>query len=606
MSTRDLGSVTSYAMAVALGFEGTEAEWVTFMMEAGDNAASAAASAASASASATSAEASAETARINYGSPLAASTLSGMTEQNRVYVYTGVEQGMVYGDWYYYDGTGWVDGGVYNATAEGQGLTDNERALILSLFSKAAYAEDDAGDAYDQLSALWSVYSVTWSGTDYTHGNTSVSARGGSTFVSTVTADGGHTISTVVVTMGGTTVQGAYNNGVVTISNVLGDIVITVTTIQAEVSSISAVYTQSGTVYETDSLDSLKSDLVVTAHYTDSTSEEVTTYTLSGTLSVGTSTVTVSYGGKTTTFNVTVSAVPTVSSISATYTQSGTVYDTDSLDSLKTDLVVTATWSDSTTSTVASSDYTLSGTLTEGTSTVTVTYEGKTTTFTVTVSESRVPSGYTAYDYITIVSTSKANIKNRGIKTNIQLSPTYQLETKVKYPSGQTHTESTCLMGTRTSQSGTKPFGLFVKPSENKLGYWFGGTDTATRIVVVADSVNTIKVKPVGKSTDYPNNAVIEVDGTEYSTGSTQGSGTWPSWFGLMQYQISATALNGYDAWSSLIQQGEIIIKDYLNNMLYDFIPASNGTIYGFYEAVNDIFYYDETYFAEYACGNWE
>ena len=387
MSTRDLGSVTSYAMAVALGFEGTEAEWVTYMMEAGDNAASAAASAASAAASATSAEASAETARINYGSPLAAFTLSAMTEQNRVYVYTGVEQGMVYGDWYYYDGSGWIDGGVYNATAEGQGLTDNERALILSLFSKAAYAEDDAEDAYDQLSTLWSVYSVTWSGTDYTHGNTSVSARGGSTFVSTVTADGGHTISTVVVAMGGTTVQGAYNNGVVTIPNVLGDIVITVTTVQATVSSISAVYTQSGTVYDTDSLDSLKSDLVVTAHYTDSTSETVTTYTLSGTLSVGTSTITVSYGGKTTTFNVTVSAAPTVSSISATYTQSGTVYDTDSLDSLKTDLVVTATWSDSTTSTVASSDYTLSGTLAEGTSTVTVSYEGKTTTFNVTVTE---------------------------------------------------------------------------------------------------------------------------------------------------------------------------------------------------------------------------
>lgn len=314
MSTRDLGSVTSYAMAVALGFEGTEAEWVTYMMEAGDNAASAAASAASASASATSAEASAETARINYGSPLAASTLSGMTEQNRVYVYTGVEQGMVYGDWYYYDGSGWVDGGVYNATAEGQGLTDNERALILSLFSKAAYAEDDAGDAYDQLSALWSVYSVTWSGTGYTHGNTSVSARGGSTFVSTVTADGGHTISTVVATMGGTTVQGAYNNGVVTIPNVLGDIVITVTTIEAEVSSISAVYTQSGTVYDTDSLDSLKSDLVVTVTYADQSTAVIpsTDYTLSGTLTEGTSTVTVTYGGKTTTFTVTVTALTVV------------------------------------------------------------------------------------------------------------------------------------------------------------------------------------------------------------------------------------------------------------------------------------------------------
>ena len=71
--------------------------------------------------------------------------------------------------------------------------------------------------------------------------------------------------------------------------------------------SISAVYTQSGTVYDTDSLDSLKSDLVVTATYDDSTTAVVTSYTLSGTLTVGTSTITVTYEDKTTTFNVTVS-----------------------------------------------------------------------------------------------------------------------------------------------------------------------------------------------------------------------------------------------------------------------------------------------------------
>ena len=72
--------------------------------------------------------------------------------------------------------------------------------------------------------------------------------------------------------------------------------------------SISADYTQSGTVYDTDTLDSLKADLVVTATYDDSSTETVTTYTLSGTLEEGTSTITVSYGGKTTTFNVTVTA----------------------------------------------------------------------------------------------------------------------------------------------------------------------------------------------------------------------------------------------------------------------------------------------------------
>lgn len=74
----------------------------------------------------------------------------------------------------------------------------------------------------------------------------------------------------------------------------------------ANLVSISAVYTQSGTVYDTDTLDSLKADLVVTATYSDSTTATVTAYTLSGTLTEGTSTITVSYGGKTTTFDVTV------------------------------------------------------------------------------------------------------------------------------------------------------------------------------------------------------------------------------------------------------------------------------------------------------------
>lgn len=72
-------------------------------------------------------------------------------------------------------------------------------------------------------------------------------------------------------------------------------------------------------------------------------------------------------------------------SIAAVYTQSGTVYTTDTLDTLKTDLVVTATYDDLSTRTVSAFDYTLSGTLTEGTSTITVSYGGKTTTFDVTV-----------------------------------------------------------------------------------------------------------------------------------------------------------------------------------------------------------------------------
>ena len=75
----------------------------------------------------------------------------------------------------------------------------------------------------------------------------------------------------------------------------------------ANLSRITAVYTQSGAVHSDDSLDVLKNDLVVTAVYDNGTSETINSYTLSGTLAVGTSTITVSYGGKTATFDVSVS-----------------------------------------------------------------------------------------------------------------------------------------------------------------------------------------------------------------------------------------------------------------------------------------------------------
>lgn len=190
----------------------------------------------------------------------------------------------------------------------GTGLTQTEKNLLLTLFEKAAYAEDDANTAYTALSNLWTGYSITWSGTGYTKSNSVPSVNAGASFTSTITANTGFNITAVTVTMGGETVQGAWSNGTVTIPNVTGDIVITVTTSQITVSSISVVYTQSGTVYDTDSLDSLKSDLVVTATFMDSSTGviDAADYTLSGTLTVGTSTITVSYAGLTTTFNVTV------------------------------------------------------------------------------------------------------------------------------------------------------------------------------------------------------------------------------------------------------------------------------------------------------------
>lgn len=75
----------------------------------------------------------------------------------------------------------------------------------------------------------------------------------------------------------------------------------------ATLSSISAVFSQgSNIIYTTDNISTLKNYLVVTANYSDGTTKKVTSYGLSGELTEGTSVITVSYGGKTTTFSCTV------------------------------------------------------------------------------------------------------------------------------------------------------------------------------------------------------------------------------------------------------------------------------------------------------------
>lgn len=74
--------------------------------------------------------------------------------------------------------------------------------------------------------------------------------------------------------------------------------------------SLTAAYDQDRPIYTDDSLDLVRLDLVVTANYSDGTTETLAddAYELTGTLTAGTSTITVSYGGKTATVSVLVTA----------------------------------------------------------------------------------------------------------------------------------------------------------------------------------------------------------------------------------------------------------------------------------------------------------
>ena len=199
----------------------------------------------------------------------------------------------------------------------GAGISEDLKDALLQLASKVAYIDDDGQDYYDDL--YDALYETTWGVTNTlsncTSSNSAQSVTKNGSYAATISASAGYTLTgaTVSITMGGTDITSSvYNNGSIYITSVTGALVISVTAAALTLSSISAVYTQgSVVVYPDTPLNDLKSGLVVTATYNDSSTATVpsTSYVLSGTLSSGTSTVTVTYNSKTTTFNVTVTAI---------------------------------------------------------------------------------------------------------------------------------------------------------------------------------------------------------------------------------------------------------------------------------------------------------
>lgn len=81
------------------------------------------------------------------GSPLTAITASAMIDTNKIYVYIGSETGYTNGDWYYWNGTAWIDGGVYNAVAF-------ETDTTLTQSGQAADAKV-VGDEIDELKSAF-------------------------------------------------------------------------------------------------------------------------------------------------------------------------------------------------------------------------------------------------------------------------------------------------------------------------------------------------------------------------------------------------------------------------------------------------------------------
>lgn len=167
----------------------------------------------------------------------------------------------------------------------------------------------------------------------------------------------------------------------------------------------------------------------------------VNSYGLVTSIGNGTAIITASVGYLTATCEVTVSGFASVTSIEAVYTQTSDIFTSDSLDSLKSDLVVTAYYDDSTSAVVTT--YTLSGSLEGGTSTILVSFGGQTDTFDVFVLYA-LPSGYTQYDYIKNTQSDGTNGYKSAVFTGLDDtygSSDYEHYLEFAYDSGTSTTE---------------------------------------------------------------------------------------------------------------------------------------------------------------------
>ena len=186
-----------------------------------------------------------------------------------------------------------------------------------------------------------------------------------------------------------------------------------------------------------------------------------------------------------------------LTSITASYDQDRPIYDCDSLDIVKLDLSVVANYSNGTSETLSDSDYELSGTLTGGTSTITVSYGGKTDTIEVTVKD--VPTGYTKCDYIQryadigTVSVTQAGLLYLKKYTNLNL-----LSCEFAYCGLSGHTAGNSIFGGRDGNGNTKSYAFYAGAGD--LGYHLHGNDSNPKPSAADGVVHTVKYTNTSES----------------------------------------------------------------------------------------------------------
>jgi hypothetical protein len=289
-------------------------------------------------------------------------------------------------------------------------------------------------------------------------------------------------------------------------------VTVSATTDNAVLQSIAITSSPTKTVYTlNEALDI--SGLVVTGAYSDGTTktETVSLVNISGynADTAGQQTLTITIGGKTATFTVTVSATDNavLQSIAVTSSPTKTVYElSESLDI--SGLVVTGAYSDGTTKLETVSLANISGynANTAGTYPLTVTIGGKTATFTVTVNPATLQS---------IAVTSSPT------KTVYELSESLDLSGLVvtgTYSDGTTKTETVSLAnisGYNANTAGTYTLTVTIGGKTATFSVTVSGQQTTAAFTVnLADPINGIPANIVLSKSGTPASATLEITGT--------------------------------------------------------------------------------------------
>ena len=307
-----------------------------------------------------------------------------------------------------------------------------------------------------------------------------------------------------------------------------------------------------------------------------------------------------------------------VESLTAEFTQGKrTIFEGEELADLRKYLVVTANYCDGVTEEVE--DYTLSGELTGGISTVTVAFGGQTTTFDVEVTAVVIPEGYTRYGWVaTVDKKPSSRASSNFIYLNAyddmnQLSSEFILGVKPGVKDSERGNPAVC--GARLGSGEGKPWYAI---------YMVASTSTATN----PDMIH-VDLRNVRSYLTYPSNKnkfKLVIDNPQTSpftattnNGETSVSQEWTDSSYVIPYGMSLfnNIPNGTEkdmSFNHTTRIGEIKFRDYDGKCVGYYIPVTYGGKIGMYDVVSRKFCTAETATAVtvgnsgclYTVGNWE